>query len=143
MAIDAFSILYPRILNTKTTDTIVLLARVGNSGNTAASGALFIRDLIVPAGVKVTVINNGGAVSPENGSVFEGPATIGNVYPGLTLPPATGDPAGPAITLQQFSITLKVEAPAVPITMTQTGEIFAPGDVNVGNNTMTAPLTVM
>jgi hypothetical protein len=142
MAIDAFVNIYPQILNLNAQDTITLFAQVGNDGNTAASGALFLRNLIIPAGIKVTVIDNGGAVSPLIGSVYEGPTTLGNLYTGLNLPPAVGDPAGPVITLRQFSLTLKIEAPGGSGTISQLAQIFAPGDVNTGNNTAAAPITL-
>lgn len=123
----------PNVLN--------LSFEVGNAGSASSSGAVLFKSVIIPAGISVTILDNGGAtLGPENSSVIAGPNIISWGYTDLTLP-AISD--GGVITMLSFNVSLLINDPAaVPNTITDIAYISAPGDVNADNDSALCNITL-
>ncbi len=104
---------------------------IGNVGTTTAFDVTLIKTLIVPAGLVLTVLDNGGSIINPPGTVFTaGPNSF--IFPNLFLFSNLGSSP---ISLLGFTVTLQVTAGIAPATITEITQVIAPGDANPGNNT--------
>lgn len=145
MAVDAYvSIEYPDMpvfANTPSrfANYLGFNTKVGNSGTTIATGVTLVKTIVIPAGVTVAVIDNGGpTIGPENGAFISGPTNIQFVFAGLTLPAASGTKT----TLIGIPITFADVSLTAPATITDISQVVASGDVNPNNNTALCNTTI-
>lgn len=110
---------------------------VGNSGTTAATNVTLVKTLIVPAGVVLTVLDNGGSnISPAGTIFMAGPNSF--IFTGLTLPAISFSNIG----LQGFNVTLQITSGSPPFTIKEITQVVADGDINPENNTAICEITL-
>ena len=119
-------------------NTINLVFEVGNSGATSTTATL-IKTLVIPAGVVLTVLDNGGSVVSPAGTVFTAGTYNSFVYFGLSLPAASGS----STTLLGFTVTLQITAAVPPTTITDITQVIPSlADVNPNNNQAICEITL-
>jgi hypothetical protein len=143
MSVDAFlSVECPQLpvkalTSSGVPNTINLVFEVGNSGTTPTTATL-LKTLVVPAGVVLTVLDNGGSAVNPAGTVFTAGANS-FVYTGLSLPAISGS----STTLLGFTATLQITAAVPPTTITDITQVIpGPGDVNPNNNQTICEITL-
>lgn len=118
-------------------NTINLAFEVGNSSSTPTTATL-IKTLVVPAGVVLTVLDNGGSIINPAGTVFNA-GSNSFIYTGLELPAISGS----ILTVLGFTATLQITAAVPPATITDITEVLpAISDLNPNNNKIISEITL-
>lgn len=120
---------------------IALNTIIGNYGNFDAVNSTLAKSIIIPDGVQVKVIDNGGAdIGPMNGDILMGPVTAGFIFTGITLPERTSN----GVTVQSLDISLQViSAVGLSPVIIDTSTIIHPSDGNTLNNSESCSIIII